>query len=108
MSWTRVLPVFSIAYIVSYVPIMFWNWPVFTYVPRTKQFYWGLFQPVGTQAPGMFYFGWLITAGLVAAIVAAIALALPEKALERLVPVTWIAALAMLGVELFILREWFV
>ena len=108
MNWTRALPIFSIAYVIAYVPIMFWNWPVFTYVPRTKEFHWWLVQPTGTQAPGMFYFGWLITAGIVAAIVAAISLALPAKALERLTPLTWIAPLAMLGVEFFILREWFV
>ena len=108
MNWTRILPVFSIAYIVSYVPIMFWNWPVFTSVPRTTEFKWGYFAPAGAQAPGMFYYGWLLTAAIVAGVVAAVALALPAKALERLTPFTWLAALAMLGVEMFILREWFV
>ncbi len=108
MNWTRVFPVFSIAYVISYVPIMFYNWPVFTYVPKTKAFAWGFLQPPAAQAPGMYYFGWLLTAGIVAGVVAAVAATLPEKLIERLVPVTWIAALAMLGVELFILREWFV
>jgi hypothetical protein len=105
--WTRALPVFAIAFPVLYVLAMYFNWPVLTYVPRTRQFHMFLVRPPATQAPAMFYYGWLLTAAFGAAAVGLVAV-IPRRPLSRaLVALTWIVPLVLVGVVLYILRDWF-
>ncbi|HXQ49789.1 MAG TPA: hypothetical protein VN802_01740 [Stellaceae bacterium] len=108
MRWMRALPVFSIAFPLLYLPAMYFNLPVFTYVPKTHEFHAFLFQPAGKLGPGMFYYGWLVTAGIAAAAIALAAAYAPEKAIQRIpASLVWIAPLAVIAALLDILSDWF-
>lgn len=107
MNWTRVFPVFSIAFSLIYVPAFIMNWPLFTYVPRTREFHWFLFQPATAVTPGMYYYGWLMTAALGAIVIALPALALPERLIRRMMPMVWIIPLALLIYVGYELRGYF-
>jgi hypothetical protein len=109
MAITRVFPVFSAAFGVIYVPAMNFNWPVFTYVPRTREFHPFLFAPVGNLGPGMYYWGWLLTAAIGAAIISAAAALVPERMAAR-VSVAWVPVfpICCVVVLLYILRTWFI
>jgi hypothetical protein len=108
MRWTRVLPIFSIVFPIVYLPAMYFNWPVFTYAPRLHEFFLWRVIPTGRQAPGMFYYGWLFSAG-VAALAVAFAGAYVEEKTGRRIPasLTWLVPLIVVAVFLYILREWF-
>lgn len=108
MRTNRMLPIFSILFPIVYEPTMYYNWPVFTYVPQSGV--WHLFRyiPPASEGPGMFYYGWLVTAALVAAVVAFAFSTLPERMTAR-VPanLTWIAPVAVMLMLLDILSPWF-
>ena len=108
MRWTRALPIWTIVFPIIYVPTMYFNWPVFTYVPQTNTFYWLHYVPPKGDGPGMYYYGWLLTTGVSAAIVAFLAALLPESATRRIWSgFTWVVPLAAACVLLYILRPWF-
>jgi len=109
MRWERALPVFSIVFPLIYLPAMYFNWPVFTYLPRLVEFRWLRYMPAGpAEGPGMYYYGWLLTAGIGAAAIAIVLSALPEHAARRIpANLAWIAALAVIAVLLDILSPWF-
>lgn len=108
MRWNRALPVFSILFPILYAPTMYYNWPVFTYVPQ--QGIWHLFRylPPAAEGPPMFYYGWLVTAGVAAAVVALLVAYLPERATQRIpASLGWIAPVAVVILLLDILSPWF-
>ena len=78
------------------------------YAPRLREFFMWRVTPPGRQGPGMFYYGWLLTAGL-GALVTAVGGAYVEEKIGRRIPVslTWIVPLLLVLVLLYILREWF-
>jgi hypothetical protein len=108
MRWIRALPIFSIAFPLLYLPVMYYNLPVFTYVPKLRAFHLLRYAPPPVEGPGMFYYGWLLTAGIGAAVIAAAALSMPEKSAAR-IPSTlaWLAPLVVLVFLLDILSPWF-
>jgi hypothetical protein len=108
MRWPRVLPIFSIAFCVLYLLAMYFNWPVFTYAPRLREFFPLRFALAAKQGPGMYYYGWLVTAGVGAAAIG-IAVAYVEEKSGRRVPasLTWIVPPVVALVLIYILRGWF-
>jgi len=108
MRWTRALPIFSIVFPILYEPTMYFNWPVFTYVPQVKTFHLLRYMPPAAQGPGMFYYGWLLTAGIAAAVIALLASMAPERITARVpATLTWVAPLVVLVMLLDILSVWF-
>lgn len=108
MRWTRALPVFSIAFPLIYLATMYENWPVFTYVPKVGEFHWLRFPPPAAQGPGMFYYGWLLTAGITACVIALAASAATAQPNRRaLTTLTWAAPACVLVALLYILSPWF-
>lgn len=108
MRWMRALPIFSIAFPLLYLPAMDYNLPVFTYVPKLRVFHLLRYVPPSVEGPGMFFYGWLLTAGIGAAVIAAAASTLPEKSATRIPSMlTWLAPLVVLAVLLDILSPWF-
>jgi hypothetical protein len=108
MRWTRALPVFSIVFPLLYLPAMYFNLPVFTYVPKLGAFHALRFVPPAAEGPGMFYYGWLLTAGIGALAVAFAAARAPEASTARIPSsLTWIAPLVVLVALLDILSDWF-
>lgn len=110
MSLSRFIPVFTAAFAVIYIPTMSWSWPLFTYLPRSGKFYpLKVFAELGDKAPGpgMYYWGWILTAAIGAAVVAFLASFVPEKIASRIsvgwVPVFPIGAVLAL---IYVLRPW--
>ncbi|MBV8538704.1 MAG: hypothetical protein JO128_24110 [Alphaproteobacteria bacterium] len=110
MSLARVFPVFSVAFAVLYVLSMDNNWALFTYLARAGEFHPLVYAPPTPRAgPAMYWWGWLATSGIGAAIVAGIAAALPAGwAGRHWTSLSWLVPLAMLLVLVFLLRGWFI
>jgi hypothetical protein len=108
MRRERALPIFSIVFPLIYLPAMYYNWPVFTYVPRVREFHSLRYLPPQGDGPAIYYYGWLLTAGIGAAAIALALSALPEKTARRIpANLAWIVPLAVLAVLLDILSPWF-
>ncbi len=110
MSRGRYIPVFTAAFPFIYVPTMSWNWPLVTYLPRSGQWHPLFFAapPVAAPGPGMYFWGWMLTAAIGAAIVSVIASFLPEKIVSRIVPLVPVClACGVVGL-VYALRQWWV
>jgi hypothetical protein len=109
MSLSRFIPVFTAAFPVFYVPALVWNWPLISYLPRSGQFHWLFYgaPPVEPPGPGMYYWGWMLTAAIGAAIVAFIASFVPKHIASRisvgLVPLFPIGGVIAI---VYCLRQW--
>ncbi len=110
MKAARMFPVFSIAFAVLYVLAMENNWALFTYLARAREFHWLVATPPTPRAgPAMYWYGWLATSALGAAIVAAAAYVIRTERAARLWRVlSWAVPLAALLALVFILRGWFI
>jgi hypothetical protein len=61
--------IFSVVFGVVYTLAYYFNWPVVTYYPAIRE--WHVHVLSGRSAgPAMFYYGWMSTAGLAAALLA--------------------------------------
>jgi hypothetical protein len=110
MTFGRVLPVFSIVFAVLYVLSMDNNWALFTYFARAREFHPLVATPPTPRAgPAMYWYGWLATAAIGAAIATAVAAVVPPRWTAWLWPgFTWAVPLAVILVLLFLLRGWFI
>ncbi len=91
----RLAAIFAVAFAVIYAPTMDYNWTMATYHPIQGIWQFGRAPPLGGGSPAMYWYGFVITAGLGASVVTALAALVPEKVMER-VPwrsLTWIATL---------------
>ncbi|HUB95686.1 MAG TPA: hypothetical protein VL993_07200 [Stellaceae bacterium] len=108
MRWTRALPIWTIAFAIIYVPTMYFNLPVFTYVPQMHAWHWLFYGPPKAEGPGMFYYGWVVTSAIGAAIAAFLATLLPDATTRRIWSgFTWLMPLCAVCVLIYILRPWF-
>lgn len=80
MGATRVFPIFSIAFAVIYALAIDFNWALFTYFPILRRFQLGAIAQTADTGPPMYWYGWLATSAIGAAIVAALGLLLPAGA----------------------------
>jgi hypothetical protein len=109
MKAARVLPVFSVAYAVIYLVAMYENLALVTYYPRLRQWFPLTVTDLPKSAgPGMFWYGWIVTAFLGAAAITLLALAVPERTLARIMSrAAWAAPLAVILIIVYLLRGWF-
>jgi hypothetical protein len=106
MKLTRVFPLFSVAFAVIYVFAMEYNFALFTYHPQLKEF--GLLVQAPKAGPAMYWYGWIVTSLLGAALVSAIALCLPRQWGARLwTGWTWLIPTAAFVVVVYLLRSYF-
>ena len=113
MTISRAFPVFAIAFGIIYIvevcltPFQI-NLALITYHPQI-----GAWAPLAEaprqgQGPAMYWYGWLITAGLGAGVLAALSLALPARPFERAWSVlVWLVPLVLIGVITYVLRGYF-
>lgn len=98
--------VFAAVFAVTYVIAVEANYALFTYHPATGDFGAGVQQ--GKDGPAMYWYGWLATSGIIAAIAGAAAALLPESAARRLWPgLAWAVALGVMVAFCFLLRNFF-
>jgi hypothetical protein len=110
MKVARAFPVFSAAFAAIYVICMDNNLALVSYFPRTHAWYWLTVTDLPKSAgPGMYWYGWLIVAALGAAALAALSLAVPARAMERVGAVSsWAVPTAAMLFLVVILRGWFI
>lgn len=97
MTATRKVGVFAIVFAVAY-PIIYlicteMNWAAFTYHAALGRFTAGPTRPI--DGPAMYWFGWITTSTVAAAIIAAIVAYLPEDLSRKLPEASaWVVPLA--------------
>ena len=81
------------------------NWPLFTYHPGTNRvdLFWAA--AVKDEGPAMYWYGWLATTLIGAAILGLLATKLPESTARKIpLALTWITALAVIPILVYALR----
>jgi hypothetical protein len=109
MKLGRLLPTFSVAFLLSYAVVVYFNLAMFTYRPAVHTFYWFV-PPAVKGIPGipMFWYGWITTALLAAVVITAISAFVPEPKNRRaLSALVWLAPLIAFVVVVWVLRIWF-
>jgi hypothetical protein len=98
--------VFAAAYAILYALAVFYNWALFTYAPATGE--WGLLLTPARAGPTMYWYGWMATAALGAAVIAIIAALLPEAFVRRIpAALSWAVPMIVIVVFGFLLRGYF-
>ena len=97
--------VFAIATPIIYTACEMQNWPLFTYHPGTNRIDLGWAPAVKDEGPAMYWYGWVATTLIGAAILGMLATMLPEK-LVRSIPLSlvWIVPLAVIPILVYALR----
>jgi hypothetical protein len=88
----RLAAVFAIAFAVIYAPTMDYNGTLATYHPIQGISQWGRAAPLAGGSPAMYWYGFVFTSAIGAAVVTALASLIPDNRMER-VPwrsLTWI------------------
>jgi hypothetical protein len=107
---SRVLPVFAIVFAVVYALIytlaVWKNYALFTYHPALNEFGIGVQKP--KDGPAMYWYGWMATAGISAAVAGFIACLIPASASRRLWPgLAWLVPLCAMVFFAWMLRGYF-
>jgi hypothetical protein len=98
--------VFAVVFAVVYVISVENNYALFTYHPAIYEFGAGVQTP--KDGPAMYWYGWIATAGIVAALAGVIAYCLPVQLTRRLWSgLAWAAPLGVLAVFGYLLRNYF-
>jgi hypothetical protein len=88
----RLAAIFAIIFAIIYAPTMDYNWTAATYHPIQGIWQFGRAAPLGGGSPAMYWYGFVITAALGAAVVTALAALIPDNLMDR-VPwrsLTWL------------------
>ena len=91
--------VFSLTAAVLYVVCDLLGLPTFTYHPATNRFEWGYGLPRRGEGPVMYWYGWLATTILGAAVAGFLATLLPERITAR-IPLALLWALPLVAVPI--------
>jgi hypothetical protein len=102
---SRAFPVYSIAFAIIYVIAVNYNLAPFTYHSRLGVFEW-LPQPQ-KLGPAMYWYAWLVTATVGAAVVAAVSLAIPNLVNRMWSGLVWLIPISMLVLQIYIVRDYF-
>lgn len=105
MNIARVLPIFSVAFIVIYAIALYFNIPLVTYYPTVNQFHWTA-QP-NLPGPAMYYYGWLANAAIGAVVIAAVAALIPAVQVRLWSGWIWVVALAAIVMVVYVNLAWF-
>jgi len=91
--------IFATAFAIIYAPTMDYNWTMATYHPIQGIWQFGRAPPLAGGSPAMYWYGFVLTAALGAAIVTALAALIPDRLVD-LVPwrsVAWIVVLCSIA-----------
>jgi hypothetical protein len=101
-----VATVFAVAYALLYVAAVEQNWALFTYHPATNTF--ALWTGRAPAGPSMYWYGWMSTAALGAAALAALVSLLPDALTRRIWPgLAWLVPLGVMVAFAFLLKGYF-
>jgi hypothetical protein len=98
--------VFAAAYAVAYYIALRNNWPVFSYGPAAGE--WTLFNHPASDGPTMYWYGWIATSTIVAAVLGLIAAFLPQGLSRKLWScLAWAVPLCMILGIIYLLGGYF-
>lgn len=102
----RFVLIFAAAYAVAYYVAVYYNLALFSYGPAVGE--WTLFNRPASAGPTMFWYGWMATAAIVAALAGLLACwLLPQRSAIRLTPaLAWLAPLCSLAAIAYLLRDY--
>lgn len=101
--WSTFVAAFAAAYAVAYYVAVYYNLALFSYGPAVGE--WTLFNRPASAGPTMFWYGWMATAAIIAALVGLLASTLPRRFLARAWPaLAWIAPLCSIVAIAYLLR----
>jgi hypothetical protein len=97
---------FAVVYAIVYLVSVEKNYALFTYHPALVELDWGVQK--AREGPAMYWYGWMATAGIAAAVAAGLGLLLPPSLARRVVPsLAWIVPLAVILFFSYLLRNFF-
>jgi hypothetical protein len=97
---------FAAAYAAVYYVVLVNNWPLFSYGPAVGE--WTLFNHGASDGPTMYWYGWIATSAIIAAIVGAIVSLLPEALARRLWPgLAWLVPICAIVAIFHLLGGYF-
>ena len=97
---------FAAAYAIIYIFAVEQNWALFSYYPATGGF--GPLTTRGPAGPTMFWYGWMSTSVLGAAVVAALVSFVPQDLSKRIWPgLAWVAPVCAMIAFVYVLRGFF-
>ncbi len=103
---SRAFPVFSVAFALIYLACVQYNLAPFTYHAQLMQ--WGLGVQPPKGGPAMYWYGWLVTATLGAAAIAALSLMVPAAVTRRVWSgLVWLVPVLVIAAFVYILRGYF-
>lgn len=106
MKFVRVLPLFSVAFALTYALAVEYNLAVFTYHPQLQQLVLGVERP--KAGPAMYWYGWIVTSAVAALLVSTIALVIPRQWTARLWPgFAWLIPTAVMVFFVYLLKGYF-
>jgi hypothetical protein len=98
---------FSMSGPVIYCVIQYFNWPLFTFWPATNRLVWGYQGAVAGEGPNMLWYGWTLTAIIIAAAVGIIAMMLPERVTNKIpLSLIWIFPILAIPYVVYSLMPW--
>lgn len=97
--------VFGIAFAVLYTVCDMAAWPLFTYHPGTGRIDLGYARARRDEGPAMYWYGWIATAAIGAALLGALATLLPAGLRQR-IPLawSWVIVIVLLPVLIYSLK----
>jgi hypothetical protein len=107
MNLSRVLPLFSIVFLIVYAIAMYFNLAPFSYYPQVGKFVAGVGPTTQQLGPSMYWYGWLSVALVIAVPIAAIAGFASDKVINRIAPIAPWLAIALAVFFVWVLRAWF-
>lgn len=98
---------FSISSTVIYCLVVYLNLPLFTFWPATDRIIWGYGGPSAADGPNMLWYGWTVTAILIAAAVGVIAMMIPERVTRKIpLALVWILPILAIPFVIYSLMAW--
>jgi hypothetical protein len=101
----RLAAVFAIAFAIIYAPTMDLNWTSLTYHPVQGVWDIGKAPPKGGGSPAMYWYGFMVTAAIGAAIITALAALVPDSLMERVpwASITWVVTVVVIAYVAYVL-----
>jgi hypothetical protein len=97
---------FAAVYAVAYYVALRNNWPLFSYGPAVGE--WTLFNHSASDGPTMYWYGWIATSAIVAAVLGLIAAFLPQGLGRKLWSCfAWAVPLCMILAIIYLLSGYF-
>ena len=99
--------VFSIAGPVAYCVIQYLNWPLVTFWPATNRLVWSYEGGLTGQGPNMLWYGWTLSALIIAAVLGIVAMMLPVRITDKIpLSLLWILPILSIPYIVYSLMPW--